>query len=77
MLIKVASTQEGGQEISVGLETAETYGRLALEAAADRAKALDVLAHVAEAQCLFQLAKRRSAAHQPSNLVQVSDIQSA
>ncbi len=59
--------QKDGQKISIGLEAAESYGKLALETAADRAKALDVLAHVAEAKCLFQLAKQRCAAH--SNLV--------
>ena len=56
--------QKDGQEISIDLGLAESYGKLALGKAADRAKAVDVLAHVAEAQCLFQLAKRRCAAHQ-------------
>jgi hypothetical protein len=66
---KVASMQEDGKKIFVGSETAESHGKLALEAAADRAKALDVVAHVAEAKCLFQLAKQRCAAHRRSNLV--------
>ena len=73
----LASMQADGKKIFIGLETAESYGKLALEAAADRAKALDVLAHVAEAKCLFQLAKHRCAAQQHSKLVLVSDIQSA
>ncbi len=71
---KVASMQKDGQKISIALEMAESYGKLALGKAADRAKALDVLAHVAEAQCLFQLAKRRCAADQHSKLVLVSNI---
>ncbi len=71
---KVASMQKDGEKISITLEMAESYGKLALEKAADRAKALDVLARVAEAQCLFQLAKQRCAAHQHSKLVLVSDM---
>ena len=61
--------QRDGQKIPIGLETAETYGKLALETAADSVSALDVLAHVAEAKCLFQLAKQRCAVHWHSNLV--------
>lgn len=74
---ELASLQKDGQEISINLRLAESYGKLALGKAADRAKAVDFLAYVAEAQCLFQLAKQRCAVHRHSNLVLVSDVQGA
>lgn len=73
MCADVASMQKDGQEISIDLGLAESYGKLALGKAADRAKAVDFLAYVAEAQCLFQLAKQRYAAHQYSKLVLVPE----
>ncbi|KAL0044361.1 hypothetical protein WJX82_002138 [Trebouxia sp. C0006] len=64
-----------GQEISIDLGLAESYGKLALGKAADRAKAVDFLAYVAEAQCLFQLAKQRYEEVHNFSMVQASSDQ--